>query len=100
MERKHWSPDHPAVMSWQARQAPEPTVRERRQAVVARIQAGKRKRDRVRGIAPLGATLVVGSGFVFDHAQKVGGDWWLLTGMMLGGGLAMLVEAVRQSHGD
>lgn len=98
MERKHRSPDHPAVMSWQARQ--EPTVSDRRREVIERIQAGKRPRDRVAGMAPLGVILVVGSGFVFDHAQEVGGDWWLLTGIMLGGGLGLLVEAVRQSQGD
>ncbi len=100
MNRKHYSPDHPAVMAWQDRQAPELSVRERRQAVVARARAGKRPRDRVAGMAPLGLILVVGSGFVFDHAAKVGGDWWLLTGIMLGGGLGLLVEAVRQSQGD
>lgn len=100
MERKHYSPNHPAVMAWHGRQAPELSVRERRQAVVARARAGKRPRDRVAGLAPLGLALVVSSGFVFDHAQKVGGDWWLLTGMMLGGGGALLVEAVRQSQGD
>lgn len=98
MNRRHWEPDHPAVMGWQARQ--EQTLRQRRQAVVARARASKKPRDRVAGLAPLGLILVVGSGFVFDHAEKVGGDWWLLTGMMLGGGIGLLVEAVRQSQGD
>ena len=100
MNRRHYSPNHPAVMAWQGRQLPELSVRERRRAVVARARAGKKPRDRVAGLAPLGLVLMVGSGFVFDHAQKVGDDWWLLTGMMLGGGGALLVEAVRQSQGD
>jgi hypothetical protein len=42
--------------------------------------------------------MVVSSGFVFDHAEKAGGDWWLLVGILLGGGGALLVDAIRRAH--
>lgn len=99
MERKHWSPNHPAVMSWHGRgRDSELSLAERRQAVVDRMPA--RRRDTVKWQALIGLSSMLGSGFVFDHAQDVDGDWWLLTGILLGGGLALLVEAVRQSQGD
>lgn len=97
MNRKHWEPDHPAVMAWQAwGRDSEPSLAERRRAVVERM--AKPKRDTIKGEALLGIVSVLTSGFVMDHAEEVGGDWWLLVGMLLGGGGALIVDAIRRAN--
>jgi len=40
MNRKHWSPDHPAVIAWHERN-PEQTLKQRTDAVVQRQRARK-----------------------------------------------------------
>lgn len=119
MERKHWSHDHPAVMSWHGdremarrrgemlephvvrwyeERDSELSLAERRQAVVDRMPV--RRRDTVKWQALVGLSAMLGSGFVFDHAQEVDGDWWLVCVLMLVGGGCLLVDAVRRSHGE
>lgn len=97
MNRKHWEPDHPAVMAWQGRgRDSEPSLAERRRAVLER--AGRPRRDTIKGEALLGVVSVLTSGFVMDYAEEVGGDWWLLVGMLLGGGGALIVDAIRRAN--
>lgn len=104
MERKHWSPDHPAVMAWAQKRHKrsaryvELSVAQRRQAVVARHRASKgHKTDSVKFQSILGLGMVIGSGFAFDHAERVGGESWLLVGILLGGGLSLLFDAIRKA---
>lgn len=103
MERRHWAPDHPAVMAWaearhkRSARYVELSVAQRRRAVVARHRAS-RKTDSVKSQAVVGLTLMVLSGFVFDHAEKVGGGWWLATGCLLGGGGSLVVDAIRKAN--
>lgn len=117
MNRKHWEPDHPAVMfqtgdrdmarrrgetlephvvRWCEERDSEPSLAERRRAVLER--AGRPRRDTIKGEALLGMLFVLTSGFVMNHAEEVGGDWWLLVGMLLGGGGAMIVDAIRRAN--
>lgn len=97
MNRKHYSPNHPAVMAWHnANRDSELSVKERRQAVINRMPCRKTDNTKFEGL--LGLAFVVASGFVMDHAEEVGGDWWLLVGMLLGGGGAMIVDAVRRAN--
>lgn len=97
MNRKHWAPDHPAVMAWRERGGDsELSLAERRRAVVERM--GKPKRDTIKHEALAGIGLVLTSGFVMDNAEKAGGDWWLLVGMLLGGGGALIVDAIRRAY--
>jgi hypothetical protein len=96
MNRKHYSPDHPAVIAWRKQgHYHELSLAERRRAVVAR--SGGKPDRRLRHEALTGVAMVVSSGFVFDHAEKAGGDWWLLVGILLGGGGALLVDAIRRA---
>jgi hypothetical protein len=96
MERKHWSPDHPAVMAWrQQSHYHELSLAERRRAVIAR--SGGNANGRVRHEALTGLVMVLASGFVFDHAETAGGDWWMLCGLLLGGGGALVVDAIRRA---
>ena len=97
MNRKHYSPNHPAVIAWRNMEPEqELTITQRRQAVVDRMPL--RKTDNVKFEGILGLVFVLASGFVMDHAEDVGGDWWLLVGMLLGGGGAMIVDAVRRAN--
>jgi hypothetical protein len=96
MNRKHYSPNHPAVQAWRHRGGDsELSLAERRQAVVAR--AGGKPDRRVRHEALLGLVSIIASGFVFDHAETAGGDWWLLVGILLAGGGVLLVDAIRRA---
>jgi hypothetical protein len=52
----------------------------------------------VRHEALLGLVSIIASGFVFDHAETAGGDWWLLVGILLAGGGVLLVDAIRRAH--
>lgn len=104
MDRRHWSPDHPAVMAWATKRHKrsaryvELSVAQRRREVVARHRATKPpKRDTVRGQSIVGLAMIVGSGFVFDHAQQVGGSSWLWVGVLLGGGGGLWVDAIRRA---
>lgn len=97
MQRKHYSPNHPAVMAWREQgHYHELSLAERRQAVVAR--AGGKPDRKVRHEALLGLVSIIASGFVFDHAETAGGDWWLLVGILLAGGGVLLVDAIRRTH--
>jgi hypothetical protein len=96
MQRKHYSPDHPAVMAWRKQgHYHKLSVAERRRAVVAR--SGGNADGRVRHEALTGLVMLLASGFVFDHAEKAGGDWWLLCAVLLGGGGALVVDAIRRA---
>ena len=96
MHGKHYSPNHPAVMAWREQgHYHELSLAERRQAVVAR--AGGKPDRKVRHEALLGLVSIIASGFVFDHAETAGGDWWLLVGILLAGGGVLLVDAIRRA---
>lgn len=105
MERRHWEPDHPAVMSWadrnhkrHARQV-EWSVAYRRRQVGERARQARlaKRRDTVKGQALIGLAMIIGSGFVFDNSERVGGSAWLWVGALLGGGGALWVDAIRKA---
>lgn len=95
MVRKHYSPNHPAV-AWHTEHYG--TVADRRRAVVARARAQRKPRT-YRGQAFVGLLLSVGAFVAYDRAEWHGtGEWWALTGLLAGGGLALLVNAIHHSN--
>lgn len=97
MERKHYSPNHPAVIAWREQgHYHELSLAERRQAVLDR-RGVRSNGNGVRHRALLGLVSIIASGFVFDHAETAGGDWWLLCGILLGAGGALWIDAIRRA---
>jgi hypothetical protein len=96
MVRKHYSPNHPAVIAW--REVGHKTVAERRAEVVARARAGKKQRT-YKGQAFVGVVMSVGAFVAYSRAEwHDTGEWWTLTGILAGGGVALLVNAIYHSN--
>lgn len=106
MNRRHWEPDHPAVMGWaernhkrHARQVEWSVAYRRRQAGERARQARlakRRARDWRKIEALAGLTLLVGAGFAFDYSERNGQNVWTYSlGMLFVGGL-LWVDAIRR----
>lgn len=95
MERKHYSHNHPAV-AWQIEHYG--TVADRRRSVVARARAGREPRT-YKGQAFVGVVMSVGAFVAYSRAEwHDTGEWWTLTGILAGGGVALLVNAIYHSE--
>ena len=95
MVRKHYSPNHPAVIYQRETLG---TLAERKAGVVARSRANGKPRT-YRGQAFVGMVMSVGAFVAYGQAEWHGtADWWALTGLLAGGGLALLVNAIHHSN--